>query len=42
MQTTFIKTYQDGLAIPHGIPIDIFPLDGAPGNFQRKKQKFGH
>ena len=39
-QTTFIKTYQDGLAIPHGIPIDIFPLDGAPkGNFQRKKQK---
>ena len=23
-QTTFIKTYQDGLAIPHGIPIDIF------------------
>ena len=41
-QTTFIKTYQDGLAIPHGIPIDIFPLDGAPkGNFQRKKQNLG-
>ncbi len=28
--TTFVKTYQEGMAIPHGIPIDIFPLDGAP------------
>ncbi len=39
-QTTFIKTYQQELDIPHGIAIDIFPLDGAPtSNFKRKIQK---
>lgn len=38
--TTFVKTYQEGMAIPHGIPIDIFPLDGAPEkSVQRKIQK---
>lgn len=38
--TTFVKTYQEGMAIPHGIPIDIFPLDGAPEkSAQRKIQK---
>lgn len=40
--TTFVKTYQEGMAIPHGIPIDIFPLDGAPEkSAQRKIQKCG-
>jgi len=39
--TTFIKPYQEDLDIPHGLPIDIFPLDGAPeGNLRRKIQKF--
>ena len=39
--TTFIKPYQEDLDIPHGLPIDIFPLDGAPeGKLRRKIQKF--
>lgn len=39
-ETTFIKTYQQSLDIPHGIPIDIFPLDGAPDNkFKKNSQK---
>lgn len=39
-ETTFIKPYQEDLDIPHGIPIDIFPLDGAPNSkFKRKIQK---
>lgn len=39
-ETTFIKTYQADLDIPHGIAIDIFPLDGAPDSkFARKMQK---
>lgn len=39
--TTMIKTYQKDLDIPHGICMDIFPLDGCPSNyFKRKKQHF--
>lgn len=39
-ETTFIKTYQQDLDIPHGIPIDIFPLDGAPKKqWQKSIQK---
>lgn len=37
--TTFVKTYQEGMAIPHGIPIDIFPLDGAPEKVRNGKSK---
>lgn len=38
--TTFIKPYQAYLNIPHGLPIDIFPLDGAPNStIKRKIQK---
>lgn len=40
VQTTFIKTYQADLDIPHGIQLDIFPLDVAPDSVtDRKKQK---
>lgn len=39
-QTTFIKTYQADLDLPHGIQLDIFPLDTAPDDLsERKKQK---
>lgn len=39
-ETTFVKTYQKDLDIPHGIPIDIFPLDGAPeSGYKQKIQK---
>lgn len=39
-KTTFIKPYQVDLDIPHGIMIDVFPIDGAPvGKFQQKIQK---
>ena len=39
--TTFIKPYQKDLDIPHGILIDVFPLDGYPDSgFQRKMQIF--
>ncbi|MGH1646354.1 LicD family protein [Enterococcus gilvus] len=38
--TTFIKTYQADLDLPHGIAIDIFPLDVAPESaFEKKIQK---
>ena len=37
--TTFIKPYQAELDISHGLPLDIFPLDGyAPTGFKRKMQ----
>lgn len=29
-ETTQIKPYQDDLDIPHGIPLDVLPLDGYP------------
>lgn len=39
-ETTFIKTYQTDLDIPHGVAIDIFPLDVAPDStFKQKVQK---
>jgi len=38
--TTYVKDYQVGLDIPHGISMDILPLDGCPaGRLQRKMQK---
>ena len=40
-RTTLIKPYQADIDTVHGIPIDIFPLDGFPdGSFKRKKQVF--
>lgn len=39
--TTMIKPYQQDLDIPHGVAMDIFPLDGCPESyFKRKKQIF--
>ena len=39
--TTMIKPYQQDLDIPHGVAMDIFPLDGCPeGYLKRKKQLF--
>ena len=39
--TTMIKTYQTEFDIPHGVTIDIFPLDGCPdGKRKRKMQLF--
>lgn len=38
-QTTCIKPYQQDLDIPHGIALDILPLDYYPANaYKRKKQ----
>ena len=38
-ETTFIKPYQSELDISHGLPLDVFPLDGyAPTGFKRKMQ----
>ena len=38
-ETTQIKPYQQSLDIPHGVAMDIFPLDGFPdGKLQRKLQ----
>lgn len=37
--TTMIKPYQAHLDIPHGVVMDIFPLDGCPSSkWQRKTQ----
>ena len=39
--TTMIKVYQEEFDIPHGVTIDIFPLDGCPeGKMRRKLQLF--
>ncbi|MBQ2676708.1 MAG: LicD family protein [Clostridia bacterium] len=39
--TTFIKPYQQKLDIPHGLVLDILPIDGYPDKpFQRKLQVF--
>ena len=39
--TTMIKTYQAEYDIPHGVAIDIFPLDGCPDKkIKRKFQLF--
>ena len=40
-QTTFIKPEQKDFDIPHGVALDVFPLDGYPASkFARKKQIF--
>jgi lipopolysaccharide cholinephosphotransferase len=37
--TTFIKPYQQNKDISHGMPLDVFPLDGLPkSKLQRKMQ----
>lgn len=37
--TTLIKPYQQDLDIPHGVVMDVFPLDGCPsGKIKRKIQ----
>ena len=39
--TTLIKDYQKNLNIPHGIAMDVFPLDGCPSSkIKRTLQKF--
>ena len=39
--TTMIKTYQAEYDMPHGVTIDVFPLDGCPeGKIRRKLQLF--
>lgn len=41
VNTTFIKPYQQNLDIPHGVVLDILPLDGCPASrFRRRIQKF--
>lgn len=38
---TMVKDYQQNLDMPHGIPLDIFPIDGlAEGKFARYVQYF--
>ncbi|MDP4119535.1 MAG: LicD family protein [Bacillota bacterium] len=37
---TFVKENIAHLPIPHGIPIDIFPLDGCPKGMKRRLQVF--
>lgn len=40
-KTTLIKPHQKELDIPHGVTIDVFPLDGCPSSrFARKMQLF--
>ena len=40
-KTTYIKPYQTGFDITHGIVLDVFPLDGYPDNpWQRRAQIF--
>ena len=40
-QTTLIKPYQRDLKIPHGVALDVLPLDGYPDNkIKRKIQCF--
>ncbi|MCR5635582.1 MAG: LicD family protein [Clostridiales bacterium] len=36
---TCIKDYQAELDVPHGLVMDIFPLDGCPSGYKRKFQK---
>lgn len=37
---TCVKENQAHLPIPHGIAMDVFPIDGCPTGFKRKMQKF--
>jgi len=36
---TFVKENQSHLHIPHGLVMDVFPLDGCPTGIKRKMQK---
>lgn len=36
---TVVRAQQASLDIPHGVVIDIFPLDGCPSGFRRVRQK---
>lgn len=38
-ETTFVKTYQQNMDIPHGITIDVFPIDNAPESASKRKQQ---
>lgn len=35
-QTTQVKPYQQHLDIPHGVALDVFPLDGCPSNILQR------
>ncbi|MDD5924001.1 MAG: LicD family protein [Clostridia bacterium] len=37
---TCVKDYQAELDIPHGLVMDVFPLDACPTGIKRKSQKF--
>ena len=40
-ETTFIKERQSDLDIPHGVRLEVLPLDGCPdGKWKRRKQLF--
>ena len=39
VSATCVKDYQTDLDIPHGLVMDVFPLDGCPDGFKRKLQK---
>lgn len=36
---TCVKENQQDIDVPHGLVMDVFPLDGCPAGFKRKKQK---
>lgn len=38
--TTCLREQTRHIAMPHGIALDIFPLDGCPTGWRRKKQKW--
>lgn len=38
-QSTCVKLNQVDIDVPHGLVMDIFPLDGCPKGFKRKTQK---
>ena len=35
--TTLVKPYQEGMDIPHGVVMDVFPLDGCPSSKLKRK-----
>lgn len=38
-EATCVKLNQVDIDVPHGLVMDVFPLDGCPGGFKRKAQK---
>ena len=38
-ETTFIKPYQQHMDISHGLPLDVFPLDGLPKSKIKRKMQ---